>query len=187
MSARKIPTNPQARVLMYCVQNLTIQPVKPLGNAMEAKLRIGVRLDDGLIKIARLCAKEGWMVIGKRSNGAWWAKITPEGRRALADYRNSPPPPQEQLIELAAANGIEPEVMQERLITNAWKQIASWAQDLPTLKWQMALAHPDMGGTSEAFIEAHAKYQTAKRLAKNGGSARTRKSKGRHTEWKPAA
>lgn len=191
MTAQKIPTNQQARVLMHAAQNLTIQPVKPTGNAMEAKLRIGVRLDDGFIKIARLCAKQGWLQIGKRSNGAWWAKITPEGRRALAAYRNSPPPPQEQLIELAAANGVTPEVMQERLITNAWKQIASWAppwaQDLPTLKRQMALAHPDTGGTDKAFIEAHTKYLTAKRLTKNGGTGRTRKTKGKNTEWKPAS
>lgn len=162
---------------MFCAQNLTIQPVKPAGSAMKAKLRIGTRLDDMFLKVARICAAEGWLKLGKRSNSMWWVKLTPEGRKALAEYRNSPPPPQEQLIELAAANGVTPDVMQDRLITNAWKQIASWAQDLPMLKWQMALAHPDMGGTNEAFIEAHGKYQTARRLVKSGGGTTARKTK----------
>jgi len=172
---------------MFAAQNLEL-PTKPAANAQKAK-RIGTaRLNDGYLKLARICQAEGWLKLGKRSsNCAWWVELTDEGRRALAAYRNSPPPPQEQLIELAAANGVTAEEMQERLITNAWKRIASWAQDLPTLKWQMALSHPDMGGTNEAFIAANAKYQTAKRLTKSGGTARTRKSKGENTEWAPAS
>jgi hypothetical protein len=37
--------------------------------------------------------------------------------------------------------------------------------DLPQLRAEMAAAHPDRGGTAEAFIAARARYQHARRTA----------------------
>jgi len=57
---------------------------------------------------------------------------------------------------------IEPR-LPSHLIFGALK---AWTAELPAIKRAMAAAHPDHGGTSAGFIEAHRKYQTAKESAK---------------------
>lgn len=53
---------------MAAAQNLAISPITPTANETEHRLRVGVRLDQGYLQMARLAEKQGFLKIGQRSN-----------------------------------------------------------------------------------------------------------------------
>jgi hypothetical protein len=179
----KIVSDAMARVLMAAAGSLVISLP---GRNDDRRLRAGARLSQGYLRMARLAETAGYLKIGKRTNGEYWVELTDEGRRALAAFRNGPPSQREQLIELATAAGVDADTMQQRIIYQAWRAHAGWfTAELPGLKAAMVRAHPDKGGDHLAFIEAHQKYEEAKAAVKDGRPGRTRKSKGKNTNWQP--
>ncbi|MCU1617324.1 MAG: hypothetical protein JWO98_4864, partial [Frankiales bacterium] len=58
-----------------------------------------------------------------------------------------------------------PELVEPPITIRPPRPAPSYIPDLKQLKAEMAAAHPDRGGTNEAFIAAHEKYQRARRMA----------------------